>query len=628
MSKLIDPDDISYVVDTTAGGSDEMEIQTGAKTVQLLAQGTLSDASPGATSGATGKCMYSKFKEIWNDDDALNKHRFPMQMIYEASFVWINGWGPADQQTRDLIRDAGFQEVDGRENACVISLGAMHASTDQGYYTNVAGFDQTKIDLDKTGEVNENIQIKGTGGTPDNTGYLKMFLREMQKTFASYNLLVEQGLSALKFEAYRMPLANASDTLKCIDNDTVVGTTDAGSLSGVKYSELKIDYITGHTYETADARTCTLLEVLQDGAGRWYRCTLAGTIDVTDAADLGTMGGAGTATFEAFPGERQIGTAYYAFNRILDVEDTTNGYNARLPEIHSWAQYKSRQASDINDDVNLDGYGTVYGNIALPFTSFVGDTMVTAGGVFIDGYDNNDKNSINFSDITVDSDGLDSEDAPVVATQRTFPYTAAGNMVCSSNYVDEADATTRLTMYFQYITQTISTGLAITSSSGSTATLDWSADAGALDHLSDTDYVYISGFTTNDENNGLWLLTGSPTSNTVTATKQDGQNPVDEIVGDSITVNQNPFESPNAEIVHNESDVDIDSQITAASIGFTFKYTTNAQGGRTPDTDAPIFVVAIADDGAQHIVVSHTITKSTGQSIPVNASDELNYSNP
>jgi hypothetical protein len=150
-----------------------------------------------ATSGVTGKCLYSKFKEIWKSDGELNKHKFPIQMIYEASFVWINNWVPYDAQTRDLFRDAGFKEVDGRENACMISLGSMHASSDQGYYTNVAGLDQTKSDLDKTGEINENVQTKGTGGSPDNSGYAKLFLREMQKTFAEYDLLDEQGLAAL-----------------------------------------------------------------------------------------------------------------------------------------------------------------------------------------------------------------------------------------------------------------------------------------------------------------------------------------------------------------------------------------------------------------------------------------------
>lgn len=632
MAKIVDPDDISYVVDTTAGGSDEMEIQTGAKTIQLLAQGTLSDDAPGATSGISGKCLYSKLKEIWKDDNALNKHRFPIQMIYEASFVWINGWGPADDQTRDLIRDAGFQESDGRENCCIISLGAMDDSdNDLAYYSQTAGFNQTTTVFDKTGELNENIQIKGTGGTPDNTGYLKVFLREMQKSYASYNLLVEQGLAALTYQAYRLPLANATD-LNAIDNDTVVGTTDAGSVSGVKYSELTIDYIVGTLFADAadNIGTINVDEVLQDGAGRWYRCTTQGTIDATDANDLGTMGGAGTAIFESYPGERQIGTSYYAFNRILDVQDTTNSFKARLQEIHSWAQYQLRQTGDINDDVGGDGYGTVYGNVALPFTYFVGSTLHTQPGVYIDNFDNNDKNDMVFWDITVDpgdsSGGLDSEDKPKLSTNRVFPYTAAGNLNFSQNFVDEPDGETRYTMYFQYITST-SVTLSITSTSGNNSTLDWSTDTGKLDHLISGDYIKISGFVTETGNNGLWEITGTPSSNTVTATKVDGTAPTDASA-EACTALENPFESPGAVIVDNNSGTDIDGQITAASIAFDFDYTNNNQGGRTADSDAPVYVVALAYDGAQYVLASYTITKSTGQAIPINAVDELNYENP
>lgn len=623
MAKIVDPDDISYVVDTTAGGSDEMEIQTGAKTVKLLAQGTLSDDAPGATSGISGKCLYSKCKEIWKTDNALNKHRFPIQMIYEASFVWINGWGPADDQTRDLIRDAGFQEVSGRENACIISLGSMDDSAnDLAYYANVAGFDQTTTDFDKTGELNENVQIKGSGGTPDNTGYFKAFLREMQKTYASYNLLTEQGLAALTYQAYRLPLANASD-LNAIDNDTVIGTSDAGSVSGVKYSELTIDYIVGSGFTTAAAQSYSLNAVVQDGVGRWARCTTPGTV-TTPGGAYASFGG--TSAWEAYPGERQIGTSYYAFNRVLDVQDTTNSFSARLQEIHSWTQYKLRQATDINDDINGDAYGTVYGNVALPFTYFVGSTLHTQPGVFIDDFDNNDKNDMVFWDVTVGGGGLDSEGKPVTSTNRVYPYTAAGNLNFSQNFVDQPDGETRYTMYFQYITST-SVSLAITGASGNNATLDWSSDVGKLDHLANNDYVKITGFTTETENNGLWKITASPSSNTVTATKVDGIAPA-TASAEACTALENPFESPGAVIVDNNSSVDIDGQITSAAIGWDFDYTNNNQGGRTPDTTAPVYIVAIAYDGAQYVLASYTIQKATGQNIPINAVDELNYDNP
>lgn len=626
MAKIVDPDDISYVVDATAGGSDEMEIQTGAKTIQLLAQGTLSDASPGATSGITGKCFYSKFKEIWKSDNDLNKHKFPLQMIYEASFVWINGWSPNDQQTRDLIRDAGFKEVDGRENACIVSLGSMDDSAnDQAYYANVTGFDQTVNTFDKTGELNENIQIKGTGGSPDTSDYFKAFLREEQKAFALYNLLTEQGYAALTYTAYKLPLANSVDN-DAIDDDTQIGTTDAGSVSGVKYSELTIDYIVGQLFETAAVQSYALDDVVQDGAGRWARCTLAGTMDAAGAADYTANGG--TATWEAFPGERQIGANYYAFNRVLDVQDTTNSYKARLKEIHSWVQFQLRQSGDINDNVGGDVYGTVYGNVALPFTSFVGSVLHTKPGVYIDNFDNNDKNSIEFWDITVDGGGLDTEDAPVESTSRVFPYTAAGNMNFSQNFVDELDAETRYTMYFQYITSVSATGVKITGATGASATIDYTGDAGKLDHLLTNDYILISGFTTETGNNGLWKCTGDPSTNTIAADKVDGVNPTDEAVGDACTVLENPFESPGATIVDDNGGTDIDGQISAASIAWDFDYTNNSQGGRTPDSDAPVYVVGIAYDGAQYVLASYTIQKAVGQAIPVNAVDELNYENP
>jgi hypothetical protein len=637
MAKVFDPTDLSHIVDAS-GTTEDLEIQTGAKTIEITTDGNIINNETGALTGVTGKCVYSKLKEIWKTDDDLNKHKFPIQMIYEASFVWINGWGPLDQATRDLIRDAGFQETDGRENACIISLGAMDAATDQPYYTNdfTLEFDETKVDFTFAGEINENITTKGTGGSPDDSGYLKVFLREEQKTFASYDLISEQGLAALKFEAYRLPVANGDDSLKAIDDDTAI-SGDVGSESGVTYSELTVDYINGGRFETASLTggagsdgIYAVDDVVQDGDGRWARCTSTGDA-ITAVQSYASFGG--TSVWEAYPGERQVGSNYYAFNRIIDVEDTGND-KARLKEIHSWTQWKCRQTADINDDVGGDTFGSVKGNIALQFTDFIGDTLHTKPGVFIDGYDTNDKNDIRNWDITVDAEDVDAglvglDTAPLTSTEREFPFVAAGNINFSQNFVDEVDNTTRYTMYFQYIKSQVMTALKVSGSSGADCTLDWTgADAGLLDFLQSGDYISISGFTTETGNNGLYSITGAPTTNTVTASKVDGVNPADEATGDSCTVLENPFESPKATIVDNNSAADIDGEISAASIGFDFDYTNNNQEGRTADSNAPIYVVAIAYDGAQYVIASHTITKSTGQNVPVNAVDELNYENP
>ena len=260
MAKIVDPDSIAQTTDVV--------FDTGAKTIQILTTGAISDDSPGRDSGITGKCLYSFTKEEWLSDTALNKFRFPIKMIYEASFQLINGWSFADDQTMDLIRDAGFQDiVNNDEYACMITLGNMDESlVDQAYYDQIAGFDDntTVANFDKTGEVNENVLVYDNG--TDYRGYIKVYLREEQKNFAEYALLTEQGLSTLKYEAYRLPLTNGSD-LKCVDNDTVI-SGGTGSITGVDYTALTIDYLTGHTFDSASAKSYTLDEVGQDGAGR------------------------------------------------------------------------------------------------------------------------------------------------------------------------------------------------------------------------------------------------------------------------------------------------------------------------------------------------------------------------
>ena len=186
MAKLVDPDSLNQ--------GTEVVISTGAKTIQLLVAGNLDDNSPGKSSGVTLQALYSFLKEEWKSDANLNKFRFPLKAIFEAKFDWINGWGPADAQTRDLIRDAGWKETDDSEYAGFITLGEMDAPlVDQAYYQQVAGFDQSTTDFDKTGEVNEAVRIFD-GGATDNRDFFKALLREEAKLFAESNLLVEQGI--------------------------------------------------------------------------------------------------------------------------------------------------------------------------------------------------------------------------------------------------------------------------------------------------------------------------------------------------------------------------------------------------------------------------------------------------
>ena len=627
MAKITDPDSLSvYVHPTTSAGagSEEVVILTGPKTLELRIAGNLDDTAPGKTSGVTARALYSFLKEEWlngTDASTLRRFRFPLKMIFEGSFIWVNGWAPQGVQTRDLVRDAGFQEgVTLDEYACMISLGTVdNPAVDLAYYTQAAGFTVSPTDYDKTGELNENVDITGA------TTYFKSFLREPNKIYGEYNLLVELGLSAITYQAYSFPLSNGTD-LKATE-------TDANVASQTPYTNMEINYLKGTTFETATATTYVAEEVLQDTAGRWFFVTTGGTVDAAGVLDYTNNGG--TAALAAYFGEEQIGANYYAFNRVVTCATGTD------IEAYTFMQWSLRQTGDINaDNVGITagqgGYGTVNGDVAALLGAYVGDTLYPKPGVLLRGFDTNSTNNIVHSPIDVDTGGLNSEDIPLSWTEVPFPFVSAGNFNFSSNLTDELDAETYYTVYFAYITRTVSTGIAITTSSGSTATIDYSADAGALNFLTSTtggaddasaDYIFMSGFT-NPENNGFWFLTSDPATNTFNATKADNATVVDETAGNSITVDENPFESPEAIIVDDNSDVPLTGQITAPSIGWDFNYTNNNQGGRTPATPAPIIVVAQALDGAEWVEATHTITAATGQNIAINANDERNYVNP
>jgi hypothetical protein len=517
VTKIVDPDQLNQAT--------EVVISTAGKTIQLLAAGNLSNSSPGSTSGVTLQALYSFLKEEWKSDNALNKFKFPLQMFTKTDGQFINGWAFADATSRTLVRDAGWTEGS-NEYAGIISLGSFDSDTDQAYYANVVGYDQTTTDFDKSGNLNEAILITGF------TDYLKPFLRIEAKTYAEYNLLTEQGLTLLEPVLYRLPLANATD-LKVSETDTNID-------SNSPYTGMKVNYLAGAGFTTAAAQSYSQGDVVQDGAGRWAFCSVAGTLDASGAADYTNNGGTGT--FQAYDGEVQIGTSYYAFNRIVDCN------NGTAAEAYNWVQRQLRKTSDINaDDSPTAGQRsglTIYGNVAASLGYYLGDQLISGDGVAFTNFNSNSTNVITQTSIEVDGGGIDPVTLlPLGTTPVTYPFTAAGTLEFSANLVSEPDADTRYTMYFT-------------------------------------------------------------------------------------SANGNDFDSANAIIVNDDGGSPIDGQITAASINWDFAYTTNAQGGRTPDTDAAVTVVAQGLNGAQWVLVTYTITKNTGQTISVNASDERNYSNP
>ncbi|MBI4099370.1 hypothetical protein HY440_00005, partial [Candidatus Microgenomates bacterium] len=198
MAKIVDPDSLNQAT--------EVVIDTTAKTVQLLAAGNLNNTSPGSTSGVTLQALYSFLKEEWKTDTALNKFKFPIKMFTKTDGIFINGWDFADATSRNLVRDAGWEEITGDKYAGIVSLGNFDATGDQAWYQHVIGYDATTLNFNKTGNLNEAVQIDGF------TGYFKAFLRIASgtgtgKLYSEYNLLTEQTISALEPVLYKLPLS-------------------------------------------------------------------------------------------------------------------------------------------------------------------------------------------------------------------------------------------------------------------------------------------------------------------------------------------------------------------------------------------------------------------------------------
>lgn len=336
MAKITDPDDLNV--------GTEITIDTTAKTFTLVAAGNLV-----AKDGVTLQALYSKFVDLWITA-AYNKFPFPMYAIDALSGQYqfgtdgqtFNGWKPANDVTRQMLRDGGWSEFNAagslnRQYVGIVTLGDVSAGA-QLYYQKTAGGAATNFTF--TDEVNEGIQVFGdaANGNFDNRSYFKGYVREYGKKYKD-SVLGDTGQTATGAYKVNLLLSNEDD-LKILANDA--------AMSGAPYAGITVEY-------------------------------------------FGTNQ------------NRAIGGTNYPFRVII------NGNGATAEQIYTKIQYLLRQDSDIDS-----GGGTVIGKTAAALLNFVGDTLITTQGVYIDNYDANDINRLVFTDQN--------------NVQRTEPYTATGNL--------------------------------------------------------------------------------------------------------------------------------------------------------------------------------------------------------
>ena len=221
MAIITDPDNLNQ--------GTEITLSTAALTFDLSVTGNMSD------DGATGQALYSFLKEEWKTDASLIPYPFPIVSITPEQFEFIEGWKPANDTTRNLMRSCGWREIaaDGtvnREYMGVITLGSID-SADTAYYA--FSSDTGKTDFDFAGPVNQGIQTFGdsaNGNFDKRSDSLTTYIRIQGKIYGSATS-GSIGLTGLNYIANRFPLAESSDGKITASDSTIAANAPYTGMS-------------------------------------------------------------------------------------------------------------------------------------------------------------------------------------------------------------------------------------------------------------------------------------------------------------------------------------------------------------------------------------------------------------
>jgi len=216
----------------------ELTIDESARTFTLNVAGNLV-----AKDGVTVQALYSKFQDLW----ATSTYQDSPMPIYAIDALsgqfefgtdgkTYNGWKPANDATRQMLRDGGWSEYTSggalaRQYAGIIGLGSVSAGS-QLYYQRDSADSPTNFTF--TDQCNEGIQVYGdaSNGNFDKRTYFKGFCRVYGKKYKD-STLADTGKSATGAYIVNLLLSN--------EDDTKITAAD-GSMSGSPYSGITVTY--------------------------------------------------------------------------------------------------------------------------------------------------------------------------------------------------------------------------------------------------------------------------------------------------------------------------------------------------------------------------------------------------
>ncbi len=305
----------------------EITLDTTARTFTLVAAGDLV-----AKDGVDANALWSFFVDIWNTS-TYQPFPFPMNKVDNRSGQYVfgrdpggnyNGWKPANDATRQMIRNGGWSEyssggVLNRQYFGAVLQGSAPSGA-QLYYQKTSGGAATNYTF--TDLPNEAIQVYGdaSNGNFDNRTYYKSFLREQGYTFDDSSLT---DINETATGAYKLPFGiNSSVDLDITDADAMV--TKSVSITGATWASNEATYTaTAHGFTTGDV--VVVSGVTPAGYNRHGVCTVidANTLKISISANPGsyTSGGTVKSVFS------KIVARYFSGAFTKDIDSSTTGRN-------------------------------------------------------------------------------------------------------------------------------------------------------------------------------------------------------------------------------------------------------------------------------------------------------------
>lgn len=401
-----------------------------------------------AKDGATYQALYSKFIKLW-ETSYWNQYPFPMYAIdaksgqFEFGFdgTRYNDWSPANDATRQMLRDGGHNEYVAsgtidlagtsatgeikRKYVGIVSLGTLNAGA-QTYYQ-LLDANGGEVNFTFTDEPNEAIQIYGNidadaGGdtaaddfvgtasgavAPNATDFVAA---TKTITFASAHGL-EEG-EVIKITGSSVSANNKFYIVDTVPLTTTITTketmvdasTQTASATGVGFD--RSEFFKAYAREEQKSyASSTLADTGLTETGPFTVNVLLENRDDTKAlVDDVTLETGGDATlysnitvdFFDVAQTKLIDGVGYPFKIIVETDGT-----ATLEQIYTKVQYLLRETGNINQaftDGDTDNSGSIVGRTQAELMSFAGDTLECNQSVFIDGILAADKNRVTFID--------------------------------------------------------------------------------------------------------------------------------------------------------------------------------------------------------------------------------------